>query len=426
MMHATCPLWKIPYEMQLKLKYLRMKSLLQKLTNELIQLEAATGNIRTLTNTREHAGLCCPLSEVIPSPQVEGYRNKSDFSVGVGQDGNEKTVGMLVGSWKKKNVVCVSAEKCLNISSAHKRIGKLYEEFLRQSPLGVMLVFHDDGHWRGCTVRSNLAGNMAAIVQFNPRSLNQSQLDIHKEDLKQFFLKGNQDSITSLFLQSSSKTRTYDDSSIELLHGERYLYEKLHDLTFRISPLAFFQPNTKCAEMLYSTIKELLIEGSEKQIVLVDLYCGTGTIGLYLARSVHKVIGIEIVEQAVRDAKVNAEINGINNAEFVCGSVEKVLPHVLSCLEPNQEVLAVVDPARSGIHSSVVKTLRNCESIRRLIYVSCKPEGESFTDFIKLCQPDGEDARGQAWYPNKAVPVDMFPHTMHSELVIKFEREASL
>ncbi|XP_071955158.1 tRNA (uracil-5-)-methyltransferase homolog B-like [Antedon mediterranea] len=424
MRNATSPLWRISYKMQLAIKYLHMKSVLQKLTNTLIELEAINGSLHTFVKTDLLNGLCCHLSQVIPSPQEEGYRNKSDLSVGVGEDGNIKTVGMFVGNWKRKNVVCVPADTCLNISHRHIYIGKLYQEFIRQCSLDVMRDFYGDGHLGGCAVRTNVAGNTMAIAQLNPKGLNTFQLNAYKEDLKNFFLKFNPGSLSSLYLQCSSKTKTYDDDSIELLFGEQYIHEKLHDLTFRISPLAFFQPNTKCAEVLYSTIQELAIANSEKEILLLDLYCGTGTIGLYLSKSVQKVIGIEIVPQAVQDAIVNSSINGITNAEFLCGSVEKVLPQILASLQPNQQVVAVVDPSRNGLHSNVVKSLRNCESVSKLIYVSCKPDGNSFKDFIKLCQPEGEGtASRKAWYPINAVPVDMFPQTLHCELVIEFKRK---
>ncbi|XP_010221775.1 PREDICTED: tRNA (uracil(54)-C(5))-methyltransferase homolog, partial [Tinamus guttatus] len=402
---AATPLWRLPYTEQLQVKFQRQEKALQVLAS---RLEEAG------TDMRKPGGLCCPLRPIVPSPVINGYRNKSSFSVNQGPDGNPKTVGLYVGTGRARNIVCVRADHMVNIPAKHKQVAQRYEQFLRLSPLEPCILFHRGGHWRELVVRTTGRGHTMAIVTFHPQQLGQEALAAQKASLKDFFTSGPGAvcALTSLYFQESTMTRcSHKQSPYQLLFGEQHIFEELLGLKFRISQDAFFQVNTRGAEVLYQEVGKLSQAAGDT--VLLDVCCGTGTIGLSLARQVSRVIGIEVVEKAVEDARWNAAFNGISNCEFHAGKAETVLPQLLSAWQDERPLVAVVNPSRAGLHHRVVRALRNCRAIRRLLYVSCKPEGEAMRNFLELCCPP--DARrklaGDPFAPALAVPFDMFPHT---------------
>ncbi|KAM6253641.1 tRNA (uracil-5-)-methyltransferase homolog B isoform 1-T1 [Porphyrio hochstetteri] len=432
---AVTPLWRLSYREQLQVKYESQKKILQTLTS---CLEERGRDIQ------KPGGLCCPLQPVVPSPIINGYRNKSTFSVNQGPDGNPKTVGLYVGTGRARNIVCVKANHMENIPPKHKQVAQCYEEFIRGSPLDPCILFHQGGHWRELVVRTTSRGHTMAVVTFHPQALGQEALAAQKALLKEFFTcgPGAACALTSLYFQESTMTRcSHEQSPFQLLHGEPHIFEEVLGLKFRISPDAFFQVNTAGAEVLYQAVRELSQAGGDT--VLLDICCGTGTIGLSLAHQVSKIIGIEVVEKAVEDARWNAAFNGISNAEFHAGKAEVTLPQLLSAWEDARPLIAVVNPSRAGlrerIYSSfsslkqrilyklyyrVVRAIRNCSAIRRLLYVSCKPEGEAMRNFLELCCPPdaGRKLVGEPFTPTLAIPFDMFPHTAHCELVLLFTR----
>ncbi|XP_021788128.1 tRNA (uracil(54)-C(5))-methyltransferase homolog isoform X6 [Papio anubis] len=384
-------------------------------------------------------------------PVINGYRNKSTFSVNRGPDGNPKTVGYYLGTWRDGNIVCVRSNNLKNIPEKHSQVAQgmdywwwhgwieagrpiegscaaviqYYEVFLRQSPLEPCLVFHEGGYWRELIVRTNSQGHTMAIITFHPQKLSQEELHVQKETVKEFFIRGPGAAcdLTSLYFQESTMTRcSHQQSPYQLLFGEPYIFEELLSLKIRISPDAFFQINTAGAEMLYRTVGELT--GVNSDTILLDICCGTGVIGLSLAQHTSQVLGIELVEQAVEDARWTAAFNGITNSEFHTGRAEKILPGLLKSKEDGQSVVAVVNPARAGLHYKVIQAIRNCRAIRTLVFVSCKLHGESTRNVIELCCPPDPAKKllGEPFVLQQAVPVDLFPHTPHCELVLLFTR----
>ncbi|NXN19428.1 TRM2 methyltransferase, partial [Indicator maculatus] len=449
--NAVTPLWRLPYQEQLQVKYENQRKILQTLASHLEELGI---------DVQKRGGLCCPLQPVVPSPIINGYRNKSTFSVNRGPDGNPKTVGLYVGTGRARNIVCVKANHMENIPTKHKQVAQCYEEFIRGSPLDPCLLFHEGGHWRELVVRTTSRGHTMAIVTFHPQELGQEELATQKALLKEFFTcgAGTVCDLTSLYFQESTMTRcSHEQSPFQLLHGEPHIFEEVLGLKFRISPDAFFQVNTGGAEVLYQAVRELSQAGGDT--IFLDICCGTGeqwlcepasqgscfvcqklssvrrfgiflfpsfpgTISLCLAHQVSKVIGIEVMEKAIEDARWNAAFNGISNCEFHSGKAEAVLPQLLSSWEDGRPLVAVVNPSRAGLHYRVVRAVRNCTSIRRLLYISCKPEGEAMRNFVELCCPPDPRKKlsGEPFVPRLALPFDMFPHTVHCELVLLFTR----
>ncbi len=202
---------------------------------------------------------------------------------------------------------------------------------------------------------------------------------------------------------------TYNDSladvvqndRTEVLYGRDYFYEELLGLRFKISPFSFFQTNSLGAEVLYSTARDYV--GDTKDRVIFDLYSGTGTIAQILAPVAQKVVGVEIVEEAVEAARVNAQLNGLSNCSFIAGDVLKVVDEL-----QDKPDLIVLDPPRDGIHPKALQKIIYF-GVERIVYISCKP-----TSLVR----DLEMLQGRGYQVEKAVGVDMFPGTGHVETVV--------
>ena len=186
-----------------------------------------------------------------------------------------------------------------------------------------------------------------------------------------------------------------------LLYGTEYIYETVLGLQFKISPFSFFQTNTKSAERLYDKARSYV--GDTKDAVIFDLYSGTGTIAQLLAPVAKKVIGVEIVEEAVEAARVNAKLNGLANCEFIAGDVLKVIDDI----EEKPDFI-VLDPPRDGINPKALAKIINY-GVKELVYISCKPTSLA-RDLVTL-QENG-------YYVTKACAVDQFPGTVHVETVV--------
>ena len=193
-----------------------------------------------------------------------------------------------------------------------------------------------------------------------------------------------------------------------LLYGTEYIYETVLGLQFKISPFSFFQTNTKSAERLYDRARSYV--GDTKDAVIFDLYSGTGTIAQLLAPVAKKVIGVEIVEEAVDAARVNAELNGLDNCEFIAGDVLKVIDDI----EEKPDFI-VLDPPRDGINPKALTKIINY-GVKELVYISCKPTSIA-RDLVTLQE--------HGYFVTKACAVDQFPGTVHVETIIGLRRTDS-
>lgn len=201
------------------------------------------------------------------------------------------------------------------------------------------------------------------------------------------------------------------------LHGKSTITETLRGLTFQISANSFFQTNTWQAEVLYKLIEECAgLRGDGSEIVL-DLFCGTGTIGLTLARRVRHVYGYEVVAQAISDACLNAKLNGISNATFIQGDLNKIDANFGSNF-PKPDIV-ISDPNRPGMHLKLIKFLLKLKA-QRIIYVSCNP-ATCARDLEYLCHGVREQNIEGCYKLKSVQPVDMFPHTPHIECVCLLE-----
>ncbi|XP_075424701.1 tRNA (uracil-5-)-methyltransferase homolog A isoform X2 [Ascaphus truei] len=418
---VVTPLWQVPYELQLKRKEQECEQVLQKLTKEI-------GNTNKallpwlFVQKQKYDKICCPLEGVRPSPTQTEYRNKCEFLIGVGVNQEDKTVGCRLGKYKGGTCAVVEPYDTIHIPTVAKKVVKAFQEYIRTTPYAVYSPESYEGHWKQLTVRSSRKGQVMAIVYFNPQKLSTEEMSELKVSLAKDFMDGSgKDSgVTSLYFvqEGQRKSPNLEDLPVEHVAGDRYIQEELLGLTFRISPHAFFQVNTLAAEVLYSAIADWAQLNQDSTVL--DVCCGTGTIGISLAKKVKKVVGIELCQEAVEDAKANAQINNLNNVEFRCGKAEDIFPALINSFT-SQSPVAIVDPPRAGLHSKVVIAIRRAEHLKRLIYVSCNPKA-AMSNFIDLCRAPSNRVRGRAFRPIRAMAVDLFPQTPHCEMLILFER----
>ncbi|KAK7878967.1 hypothetical protein WMY93_030820 [Mugilogobius chulae] len=409
--NAVTPLWNVPYDEQLRRKEQEVVVVLQRLAKEI-------GNTNKamlpwlFAQKGKYNKMCCPLKDICPSPTQTEYRNKCEFLISVGADGEDKTIGFRLGKYKGGSCAVVGPAETCHVSAEAKRVVSEFQKFIRTTAYSVYSPETYEGHWKQLTVRTTRTGQAMAVVFFNPQKLDEEELDALKTSMKQYFTEGEgRDSgVTSLyFVREGQRTSPNpEDLPCELVGGETCIHEELLGLKFRISPHSFFQVNTGAAEALYSTVGELA-QLDENSTVL-DVCCGTGTIGISFAKSVKKVIGIELCQEAVEDAKVNAKLNGLSNIEFHCGKAEDVFPNILSSLVASN-LTAIVDPPRAGLP----------ENLKKLVYVACNAKA-AMNNFIDLCRAPSNRVHGAPFRPVKAVAVDLFPQTMHVELVLLLER----
>lgn len=257
------------------------------------------------------------------------------------------------------------------------------------------------GFLRNLIVRNSSLGEWMIIVVFGEE--NQSDIDS-----LMYFIRDSFPEITSLMYIINTKVNdTIGDLEVKLFAGRDHIFEQMEDLKFKIGPKSFFQTNSEQALELYRIAREFAgLTGNE---IVYDLYTGTGTIANFVAHQCKKVVGIEYVDDAISDAKVNSQINNLNNTVFFAGDMVKVLTEAFVNENGKPDVI-ITDPPRAGMHADVIQTILTT-SPERIVYVSCNPATQA---------RDIELLSGK--YTVTAIqPVDMFPHTHHVENVVRMD-----
>ncbi|XP_039293990.1 tRNA (uracil(54)-C(5))-methyltransferase homolog-B isoform X2 [Nilaparvata lugens] len=264
----------------------------------------------------------CTIESTIPSPVLEGYRNKSEFSIRNGADGNPKTVGTFIGSAGLGRSICVPPTHLINTPQIHKDICKSFEDYIRSSDLPACHDLHDGGFWRPILIRSNRKGECMLCIAVHPGDKTEAQIDEQMNALKDYFTeRRDQLQLASLYFQICKHSRCTNESApYRLLYGEPHLIEKIGGYEFQISPDSFFQVNVEAAEKLYEAI--FRVADMKPYSLLLDLCCGTGVVSILGSSSVRSCVGVDCVLQAVQDATENARINNIQNCAFLKGFEE--------------------------------------------------------------------------------------------------------
>ncbi len=374
-------------------------------------------------------------------------------------------VGFMAGGWSGG---VSNPHDLSNIPDIVCGIADVINEFLKTSPVPPYAPKEHRGIWRTVTIRSSERTNQCMIIIVHaPSTGGAGKRDDGSDDYSAVFegekerlikmltagkipkparnLAGDESSntdgtdidqfcdipITSIFFQEfEGLSNPPPQHPVQHVYGKECIEEKLLQCTFQISPGAFFQVTTEGAENLYGVVVDKLKEvtTNPKDTLLFDVCCGTGTIGLTCMKegAVGKVVGIDISEPAIKDAIINAEKNGYAGADdvarFVASRAELVMSDVVRKADRNCPMVAVVDPAREGLHQDVIKALRNQPELQRIVYVSCNPTGSLVKDAGLLCTPQTKKYRGLPFKITAAQPVDMFPLTNHCEMVMVFDR----
>jgi 23S rRNA (uracil1939-C5)-methyltransferase len=263
------------------------------------------------------------------------------------------------------------------------------------------LKMQKEGALRNLIIRNTLTDELMVTVQFAYAT----EAEIH---LVMNYLKSAFPMITSLnYVINQKGNDTFHDLDVVCFDGKPFMVEVMEDLKFQIGPKSFFQTNAKQALKLYQLVREYAgLTGNE---VVYDLYTGTGTIGLFLAKNAAKVVGLEYIDMAVEDAKINASLNGITNATFFAGDMKRVLTREFIAIHGNPDVI-ITDPPRAGMDLDVVNQILEVKP-KTIVYVSCNPATQA-RDLALL---------DIAYEVDVVHPVDMFPQTHHVENVVRLK-----
>lgn len=328
------------------------------------------------------------------------YRNKAQFPIGTDKEGN-----IITGFYAGRTHQIVPNMDCVIGAEVNEKILKMIIDFMNKNHISAYNEETTQGLVRHVLIRyGRKTGEIMVCLVINGDKIPKSQEMV--DNLRQI------PGMTSITISMNKEnTNVIMGKEVKVLWGQGYITDYIGDVKYQISPLSFYQVNPAQTEVLYGLALEFAdLKGEE---TVWDLYCGIGTISLFLAQKAKQVYGVEIVPQAIEDARRNAEINGIKNASFYVGKAEEVLPEKYEKEQIHADVI-VVDPPRKGCEESVLNTMVEMKP-DRIVYVSC--------DSATLAR-DAKYLGERGYEVKKVQAVDMFAHTVHVETVVLLERKA--
>lgn len=343
---------------------------------------------------RRIGGADIAVTEILASPQVKGYRNKSQFPMS--PEGR-------AGFYRARSHQVIPAADCLLQSPQAGAIARAVEDYLRENSVPAYDETNHEGLLRHIFVRTNAAGQALVCLVVNGKGLPR------EEELVRRVRSACPGTVGVVLSENTRQTNVVLGDRYRTLWGQDYLEDTLCGLTFLLAIPAFYQVNRLQAQRLYEKALELAELTGEETVL--DLYCGAGTITLVMARKAKRAIGAEIVPEAVDNARENALRNGISNAEFFCGDAAAVAEKLAR--EKLRPDVVVVDPPRKGLEESVIDSIAEMAP-KRVVYVSCDP-GTLARDVKRF----GE----RGYVLRKAVAADLFPRTKHVETAALLSKE---
>ena len=328
------------------------------------------------------------------SPKEFAYRNKMEFSFG----DEYKDGPLTLGLHKKGSTYDVlTASDCKLVHDDMTKILNCVLEYFKQRNVSYYKKMQHTGYLRHLLLRR---GDRTGEILVNLVTTTQEEHDMSplKEALLNLELEGK--IVGFLHILNDSLSDVVKSDETRIIYGQDYFYEKLLNLEFKITPFSFFQPNSRGAEVLYSTVRDYI--GDINDMTVFDLFSGTGTIAQVLAPVAKQVIGVEIIEEAVEAAKENAAHNGLSNCKFIAGDVFKVLDEI----EEKPDMI-VLDPPRDGIHPKALPKILDY-GVDKIVYISCK---------VTSLARDLEMIQARGYEVVKSVAVDQFCQTVHVETV---------
>lgn len=370
-----CVYRHIDYNSELEIKYNRVKDAIERI-----------GGFTDLK-----------INPVAPNPNVNRYRNKAQLPAQNTENGIE------LGFFANHTHRIIPCDDCLLQPELFKRVMNITKEFMTATNQSAYDEKTRSGKLRHLYMRyGEQSGELMVCYVVNGNGLKQEDVLVKMlreqlPQLKSVIFNSNREN-TNVILGSKNRTA----------YGRDYIIDSLCGLSFKISPLSFYQVNRVQAEKLYTIAKDYANLQSDD--VLLDLYCGTGTIGLTMADSCKSLVGVEIVEDAIKDAKKNAERNNIINARFICGDAANAAKELKA--EGIKPDVVIIDPPRKGCDGSLIETIAQMNP-SRVVYVSCDPE--TLARDLRLFKENNYSAK-------EITPVDLFSRTAHIESVALIER----
>lgn len=357
-----------------------------------------------------------PVPEVKPiigSSSTQYYRNKLDFTfsdnrwltrdeIDSGEEFERNALGFHV---PKRFDKIVDIQHCYLQGGASNDIRNQLRNFALENDISFYNIKEQKGILRNLIIRTTSTGEIMVIVQFG-----EDAPEAIKKTMR--FLQETFPQVTSLlYVVNLKKNETFNDLEITTFAGKDAITEKMEGLEFRIGPKSFYQTNSEQAYQLYKVARDFAdLCGDE---VVYDLYTGTGTIANFIAKNAKQVIGIDYVEAAIEDARLNSKVNDLSNTLFYAGDMKDVLQEEFLSQHASPDVI-ITDPPRAGMHEEVIKMLLKLAA-PKIVYVSCNPATQA-RDVALLTEE---------YLVKKIQPVDMFPQTYHVENVVLLSKKPS-
>jgi 23S rRNA (uracil1939-C5)-methyltransferase len=357
-----------------------------------------------------------PIPPILGAKETQGYRNKVEYTFATEKfipfeefkamkaAGLEPVKSIGAGGFHARGFFekVVEIDTCYLQSEPTNEIRKTAVQFAMDNEMPFYNIKQHQGWLRNMFIRNTTKGEwmVNVILGYDGGEKREALLDL--------FLKKFPQITTLLYTINEKRNDSMQDLVPQVYFGNGYITESLENFDFKISPKSFFQTNSKQAESLYQVTRSFAeLTGNE---VVYDLYCGTGSIGIFCSQEAKKIIGVEVVADAIEDAKENARINNLTQTAFFAGDVIDICDDAFFDTHGKPDVI-ITDPPRAGMHDKLVKKLLEIQA-PLIVYVSCNPATQA-RDLSLL---------GEKYTVTKIQPVDMFPHTLHIENVVQLKR----
>ncbi len=356
------------------------------------------------------------IPSILGAPETQGYRNKVEYTFATEKfipfedfkamkaAGTEPVKTPGAGGFHARGFFekVVEIDTCYLQSEPTNLMRKAVVNFALEHNMPFYNIKQHQGWLRNMFVRNTTQGEWMVNIILGYEAPNE------REALLKLLLEQFPQITTLLYTINTKRNDSMQDLVPQVYHGTGYITEKLEDFSFKISPKSFFQTNSKQAERLYQVTRDFAeLTGKE---TVYDLYCGTGSIGIFCSPKAKKIIGVEFVAEAIEDAKENAQLNQLKDTAFFAGDVIDICNDAFFETHGKPDVI-ITDPPRAGMHEKLVKKLLDMEA-PLIVYVSCNPATQA-RDLSLL---------SEKYTVTKIQPVDMFPHTLHIENVVQLKR----
>jgi len=388
-----CKWQNLPYEEQLKFKQQQVYDQLHRIGKvELPEFRPILGSVKT-QEYRNKLDFGCANKRYLTKEQIQTLPNDESQSLK-----DVPAIGFhITGAFDK----ILPIEKCWLMDDLNNQIRNDIRDYAMEHGISFFDLRAQVGLLRDIIIRNSASGELMVIIQFHYDETGGEKEAI---DLLQHVADTFPQITSLMYLDNQKCNDTIGDQEILTFKGTDHIFELMEDLKFKVGPKSFYQTNTEQAYHLYSVAREFAnLTGNE---LVYDLYTGTGTIANFVAKKARQVIGIEYVPEAIEDAKINSQVNGIENTLFYAGDMKDILTDDFIAEHGRPDVI-ITDPPRAGMHPDVVKTILNAAP-ERIVYVSCNPATQARD--LQLLDVQYKVSEVQ--------PVDMFPHTPHVENVV--------